>query len=93
MKSSKQKIKELGEILERHRRKTLPKSYYAKDGKLYPHVLLYKERKSVSEKRDRDKDLIAREKAIPKLREQIKRAYENSRISRSGKGRSRKIFI
>ena len=67
-KSQKQKVKELGDILERHHKGTLPKSYYAKNGRLYPHALLYGQWKSKSQKIDEKKDRAAWEKAEYKLK-------------------------
>lgn len=66
--SQKQRIKEVAKILERHHKGTLPRSYYAKGGKLYPHNLLYGEWKSRCEKRDEAKDRIAWEKAQYKMK-------------------------
>ena len=78
----------------------LPKAYYSPDGHIYGKNIVYGERKTMIDKANKEKDMIANERAKEKISRQIKEAnlvrertlkerYENSRLSGGGKGRSR----
>jgi hypothetical protein len=98
--SRKQKLKEVSEIIERHHKGKLPKSYYSPDGHLYGKNIAYGERKTTLDSANRKKDEVARERAREKIERQIKDSsatrdkvlkerYENSRFSGGRQGRGR----